>query len=64
MARLTKELGGLQRAISSKEAQLGNDTFRSRAPEMIIKGLEATLAEQRTELQKLQDRLAQLEQNS
>src|SRR6266699_1568461 len=64
MARLTKELGGLQRAISSKEAQLENDTFRSRAPEMIIKGLEATLAEQRVELHKLQDRLSQLERDS
>ncbi len=61
MARLKKDREGLQKAIASKEAQLGNETFRSRAPEMIIKGLEATLAEQRTELKKLQDRLAQLE---
>jgi valyl-tRNA synthetase len=59
--RLTKETEGLQKAIASKEGQLGNETFRSRAPEKIIKGLEATLAEQRVELKKLQDRLAQLE---
>jgi len=60
-ARLKKEIEGLQKAIASKEAQLGNETFRSRAPEKIIKGLEATLAEQRIELRKLQDRLSQLE---
>jgi valyl-tRNA synthetase len=64
IARLKKEIEGLQKAIASKERQLGDETFRSRAPERIIKGLEATLAGQRIELQKLQDRLSQLEQNS
>jgi valyl-tRNA synthetase len=59
-ARLNKEIEGLQKAIASKERQLGDETFRSRAPEKIIKGLEATLAEQRIELQKLQERLDQL----
>jgi valyl-tRNA synthetase len=59
--RLKKEIEGLQKAIASKERQLGDETFRSRAPEKIIKGLEATLAEQRIELQKLKDRLDQLE---
>src|SRR6266481_5434329 len=62
--RLRKEIEGLQRAIASKERQLGDETFRSRAPEKIIKGLEATLAEQRIELRKLQDRLSQLEKDS
>src|SRR6266446_209539 len=60
-ARLKKEIEGLQKASTSKERQLGDETFRSRAPEKIIKGLEATLAEQRIELQKLHERLAQLE---
>jgi valyl-tRNA synthetase len=63
-ARLRKEIEGLQKAIASKERQLGDETFRSRAPEKIIKGLETTLAEQRIELQKLQERLAQLEKGS
>jgi len=58
--RLKKETEGLQKAVASKERQLGDDTFRSRAPDKIIKGLEATLAEQRIELKKLQDRLARL----
>jgi valyl-tRNA synthetase len=60
-ARLKKDLDGLQKAISSKESQLGNETFRSRAPEKIIRGLEATLAEQRSELQKIVERLGQFE---
>jgi valyl-tRNA synthetase len=64
IARLKKEIEGLQKAIASKERQLGDETFRSRAPEKIIKGLEATLAEQRIELQKLQERLRQLEKGS
>ena len=59
-ARLKKEIEGLQKAISSKESQLGNETFRSKAPEKIIRGLEATLGEQRIELQKIVERLGQL----
>jgi valyl-tRNA synthetase len=59
-ARLKKETEGLAKAIRSKENQLSNDTFRSRAPEHIIKKMEGDLAEQKIELQKLQDRLSQL----
>ena len=59
--RLKKEKEGLQKAIASKERQLGDETFRSRAPEKIIKGLEATLAQQRIELEKLQRRLGDLD---
>jgi valyl-tRNA synthetase len=62
--RLKKEIEGLQKAIASKERQLGDETFRSRAPEKIIKGLEATLAEQRIELHKLQERLSQIKKDS
>ncbi len=58
--RLKKESDGLQKAIGSKEKQLRDETFRSRAPEKIIKGLEATLSAQRIELEKLRERLAQL----
>jgi valyl-tRNA synthetase len=61
--RLKKEIEGLQKAIASKDRQLGDATFRSRAPEKIIRGLEATLSEQRIELHKLQERLAQLEKD-
>ena len=59
-ARLQKEMEGLLKAIGCKEGQLGNETFRSKAPEKIIKQMEEALATQRVELQKLTDRLKQL----
>jgi valyl-tRNA synthetase len=58
--RLKKEHQRLTKNIASKEQQLADDTFRSRAPEKIIQGLEATLAEQRIELTKTTERLSQL----
>ena len=60
-ARLKKEIDGLQKAIASKENQLGNDTFRSKAPAKVIQQMEAALAAQRIELQKLSDRFVQLQ---
>lgn len=62
--RISKEIEGLEKAIASKEGQLSNDTFRSRAPEKIITGLQATLAEQKIELQKLTERLEQLREGA
>jgi valyl-tRNA synthetase len=59
-ARLQKEKAGLEKAIASKEAQLSNETFRSRAPGSIIEQMGFALAAQRIELQKLIDRLEQL----
>ena len=59
-AKLRKELEGLEKAVGSKEKQLADETFRSRAPEKIIRGMETALAQQRMEMQKLAERLAQL----
>ncbi len=59
-ARLHKEMQGLQKAILSKESQLGNETFRSRAPEKIIQQMEEAVNAQRIELQKMAERLHQL----
>jgi valyl-tRNA synthetase len=59
---LKKEIEGLEKAVASKEKQLRNETFRSRAPEAIIQSMETTLAEQQTELDKLRNRLRQLDQ--
>jgi valyl-tRNA synthetase len=59
-ARLKKEIEGLQKAITSKESQLGNETFRNRAPEKIITQMEEALDGQRIELQKLLERVRQL----
>jgi valyl-tRNA synthetase len=58
--RLRKQIDGLEKAIAAKEKQLGNETFRSRAPEDIVRGLEATRAEQMEELRKLRSRLEEL----
>jgi valyl-tRNA synthetase len=61
LGRLKKEIEGLQKAIASKEKQLGNETFRSRAPEKVVREMEEVLAGQRVELGKMVDRKAQLE---
>jgi len=58
--RLRKEIEGLEKAIGAKGRQLGDATFRSRAPENIVRGLEATLAAQQIELEKLRSRLDEL----
>ncbi len=59
-ARIKKEIEGLAKAIQSKEKQLSNEVFRSRAPEKVINDMETALAEQRVELRKLNDRLKRL----
>jgi valyl-tRNA synthetase len=61
LVRLKREQERLAKDITSKERQLGDETFRSRAPEKIIQGLEVTLAERRIELKKVQDRTRELE---
>jgi valyl-tRNA synthetase len=61
LGRLKKEIEGLQKAIASKEKQLGNETFRSRAPEKVVREMEEVLAGQRVELGKMVTRKAQLE---
>jgi valyl-tRNA synthetase len=61
VVRLRKEIDGLEKAIGSKERQLDDQNFRSRAPEKIVLGMEATLAEQKLELQKLRSRLSQID---
>jgi valyl-tRNA synthetase len=61
LGRLKKEIEGLEKAIASKEKQLGNETFRSRAPEKVVREMEEVLAGQRAELGKMVTRKAQLE---
>jgi valyl-tRNA synthetase len=61
LVRLKREQERLAKDITSKERQLGDETFRSRAPEKIIKGLEVTLAERRIELKKVRERTSELE---
>jgi valyl-tRNA synthetase len=63
IARLRKEVDRLTKDIASKQLRLEDQTFCSRAPDHIVKGLETTLAERQAELEKLRDRLAQLKKN-
>jgi valyl-tRNA synthetase len=58
--RLKKERERLTKSIASKVRQLEDDTFRSRAPEKVVRGMEASRAEDRIELAKIDDRLKQL----
>jgi valyl-tRNA synthetase len=63
VARLRKDRERLSKDIESKLQRLEDETFRSRAPGHIVKGLETTLAERRTEFEKIGERLTQLEKN-
>jgi valyl-tRNA synthetase len=59
-ARLKKEHERLTKNMASKERQLADDTFRSRAPEKIVRGMEASLDQERIELVKVEEGLRQL----
>jgi valyl-tRNA synthetase len=61
VTRLRKEIDGLEKAIAAKERQLDDANFRKRAPGKIVQGMEAIMAEQKLELQKLRVRLSQLD---
>ena len=61
LVRLKKEQDRLTKDIAAKARQLGDETFRSRAPEKIILGLQTTLRERQIELQKVTERMNQLE---
>ena len=61
LARLKKETEGLEKAIASKERQLRDETFLSRAPEKIVNGLKMAVEQQRVELGKLVERRRELE---
>jgi len=60
IARLQKQVEALRKDIHSKQERLADATFRSRAPEKIVSQIETTLMERRAELEKAEERLAQL----
>ena len=60
LAKTQKEIERLAKDIESKRARLGDETFRSKAPEKIVRDMENTLREREIELQKQRDRLKQL----
>jgi len=61
LPRLQKERERLEKDIASKTARLADETFRTRAPEQVVRSLETTLQERQREYDKLVQRLAQLE---
>ena len=60
-AKLWKEKERLEKDLTSKRERLADDTFRSRAPAEIVRGLEKTISERQVEYDKIMSRLAQLE---
>ena len=60
LARLKKEIEGLEKAIASKERQLGDETFLGRAPAKIVEGLKTAMGGQIVELRKLVERKTEL----
>jgi len=61
VARLRKDKARLEKDVEAKKTRLADHTFRSKAPEHVVKSLETTLRERQTEYQKLVERLGQLE---
>jgi valyl-tRNA synthetase len=61
LARIQKEIGELDKAIASKEQQLGDVRFRTNAPAKIVEDMQASLGERQVKRQKLTERLRQLE---
>ena len=58
--RLEKELAEASAHADRLEKQLGNETFRSKAPAHVIQGMETTLGETRDRVNGLRERLASL----
>jgi valyl-tRNA synthetase len=61
LAKLRKEKDRLERDLKSKHSRLTDETFRSRAPEEIVRELEATLSQRQLEYQKLVKWMEQIE---
>jgi valyl-tRNA synthetase len=62
LVRLAKERERLTKDIESKRARLADTTFRERAPAKIVADLEQTLAERIVELEKVIERVKEMEQ--
>jgi valyl-tRNA synthetase len=56
-ARSLKEMEQLEKAISNSERQLGDETFRSKAPQKVIDGIEQKLADYRIRHEKIKKAL-------
>ena len=56
--RLEKEKDQLEKIIGNSERQLSDETFRSKAPQKVVDGIEQKLASYRTQLDKIAKALA------
>lgn len=59
-AKLAKEIEQLDKVIGSSEAQLGNETFVSKAPEKVLNGMREKLAGYKAQREKALAALAEL----
>ncbi|HEX6032343.1 MAG TPA: valine--tRNA ligase, partial [Tepidiformaceae bacterium] len=59
-ARLEKELAETEAHADRLTAQLANETFRAKAPEHVIAGMQDTLSKDQARIEGLRERLAQL----
>ncbi|MCL4523336.1 MAG: valine--tRNA ligase [Acidobacteria bacterium] len=64
LSKLRKDIDYIAKDIEDKRKKLADQTFRSRAPENVVKSMESKLAERMVEHQKLSDRLRQLEKSA
>jgi valyl-tRNA synthetase len=64
IARGRKEIDRLQKDIDSKQRQLGDETFKVKAPAHIVENMRVSMVQRQLELKKLQDRIRQLEGGS
>jgi len=64
LTKLRKEKERMEKDLELKRSRLSDETFRSRAPAEIVRGLENTLSERSIEYQKLLERMAQLEETT
>jgi valyl-tRNA synthetase len=63
VARLRKEKERLEKDIETKQKRLADESFRTHAPEQVVRALEATLKQRRVEYRKLVERLARMEKS-
>jgi valyl-tRNA synthetase len=63
-AKLEKDLGKVEAEANSLSGRLANQNFVSKAPEEVVQGAQAALAEAQKQAEILRDRLNRLAENS
>ena len=59
-ARLEKEIGKLEKVVSSTEARLANESFTAKAPAQVIEGARRQLADTQAKLDETKKALVAL----